>query len=444
MNVLLIQAPLGRDQVPVYPIGLSYLAAALGDRHEVEILDANVCSRDQIGKTLERFDPEVIGFGLRNIESSQSFDHYRYFDHFPPFVRWIKSQAESATMIVGGSGFSVFPEQVMVACPDLELGIELEAEATFPRLLEKLDRPEEVRGVYYRDRNGVRFTGPAPLPDFATLPRPVRLRDLSPYQIETFQLGVQSKRGCAHRCLYCDYPYLNGNRMRLRPAADVVDELEALKQDHGIEGFFFSDGVFNEPRRHSEEICREMIRRDLGLRWSAYFSMRSFDESYLETAAAAGCELFGFAPDGLRQATLDSLDKDITEERISEVLELFRHREYPKLGLWFMFNVPEASWRDFLLVLKATLWWPLKYPSLELVGVTNMRIFPNTPLQQLARRQGMVGSDADLFQPIFYDPWPLRPLSWLLHAGRHAQHAARWFFRRQVPTGAPYRSDSVS
>jgi radical SAM superfamily enzyme YgiQ (UPF0313 family) len=443
MNILLIQAPLGRPETPIYPLGLSCLAAVLEDRHHVEILDANVHSRDRIRERVETLDPDVIGFGVRNIETSQSFDDFRYIDHFPEFVRWVRGLSSRSTFVVGGAGFSVFPFEVMEACPEIDFGVELEGETTFPELLDRLDSAETVPGIYYRCGEAVRYSGPRELPDFAGLPRPIRMPDLAPYQQETFQLGVQTKRGCPHRCLYCDYPYLNGNRLRLRDPVDVVDEIETLGREHGVDRFFFSDGVFNEPRRHAEEVCREMIRRRLGIRWSGYFTLRSFDRSFLELATEAGCELFGFAPDGLRQATLDALDKGIHERQLHEVLELFRDREFPRLGMWFMFNVPGATFRDFLLVLRATLWWPLRYKGLHLVGVTNMRVYPNTPLQRVATRGGRISSSRELFKTVFYDPWPLRPLSRLLGLARKAQLAAQRLLGRGPLRGGPYRTDDT-
>ena len=151
MKILLIQAPLGRKEKPVYPLGLSCLASAIADKHQVEVLDANVHSPERILEVIARFIPEVIGFGLRNIDTSLSFDSYFYFNHFPPFVRWIVKHSSKSVRVVGGSGFSLFPREVMEACPEIDLGVILEGEETFPNLLANLNKPETVFGVCYRD-----------------------------------------------------------------------------------------------------------------------------------------------------------------------------------------------------------------------------------------------------------------------------------------------------
>lgn len=226
MKILLIQAPLGRKEKPVYPLGLSCLASAISDKHQVEVLDANVHSPERILEVIARFIPEVIGFGLRNIDTSLSFDSYFYFNHFPPFVRWIVKHSSKSVRVVGGSGFSLFPREVMEACPEIDLGVILEGEETFPNLLANLNKPETVFGVCYRDGKKIIFTGSSKLPDFGKFPPPLRLIDVRPYQDEAYQLGVQTKRGCNLRCLYCNYPYLNGRKTRLRDPNDVVDEVQ--------------------------------------------------------------------------------------------------------------------------------------------------------------------------------------------------------------------------
>jgi anaerobic magnesium-protoporphyrin IX monomethyl ester cyclase len=280
-----------------------------------------------------------------------------------------------------------------------------------------LNHPESVPGVYYRDGGKVRYTGIPDLPDFATLPSPHRILDPKPYQEEFFQLGVQTKRGCAHKCLYCDYPYLNGGKIRQRHPRLVVNELQHLAREQGIRRFAFADAIFNEPREHAEQICRDIVQRGLDLKWTAYFSIRCFDQDFLELATKAGCELFEFSPDGLRESTLRALQKGIGEDEIQRVMSLFEGRRQPRFALQLMFNVPGAEFKDFLLLCHAVFVWPRKYPSLEFVAITNMRIYPRTPLHRLAINERLILPEQNLVQPMFYDPWPLRPFSVLIHFG---------------------------
>jgi 5-methoxybenzimidazole methyltransferase len=427
MKVLLIQAPLGRTQKLVYPLGLAYLAAAVAPRHTVRILDASGQPAGELREAIRDFGPDVIGLGLRNIDTTQSHDRYFYFQHFPPFVTWLSRLAPRSTLVVGGTGFTLFPREVLQACPEIACGIEREGEVSFPALLDNLDTPQAVPGLHFRQGEDLAYSGPAPLPDLAALPAPLRLLHPRLYQEETFQLGVQTKRGCGHCCLYCNYPQLNGGALRLRQPGAVAEELQQLRQEHQIRRLAFADAIFNEPRDHALAICEELLRCGPRLRWTAYFTMRGFDRELLETAAQAGCELFEFSPDGLRQETLDGLQKGMAAEELEKLLVLFAERTEPRFALQLMFNVPGARARDFLRLAQAALLWPRRFPALDFVAITNMRIYPGTPLAELALAEGVIARGQSLLRPVFYDPWPLRPLSALIHiGGRVRRQILKW------------------
>ena len=86
MKVLLVNAVLGRRQMPIFPLGLASLAAALVG-HVVRVLDPTVLPRplDEVERMARSFAPDVIGVSLRNIEPARSYDHFQYLR--PTFYR---------------------------------------------------------------------------------------------------------------------------------------------------------------------------------------------------------------------------------------------------------------------------------------------------------------------------------------------------------------------
>ena len=173
MKVLLVQTYLGRWEPPVFPLGISYLAAALKD-HDVHVLDQNV-EEDPWGSLPERIaavKPDVLGFSLRNIDTTQFRDPYLYFPALKRAVETARAAAPDTPMMVGGPGFSMWPMQVLQRLPEVAYGVHLEGEETLPRLLDNLSNPASVRGVYFRQDGIIQFTGAAPPPDFRPiLPR---------------------------------------------------------------------------------------------------------------------------------------------------------------------------------------------------------------------------------------------------------------------------------
>ncbi|KLU62181.1 B12 binding domain protein [Peptococcaceae bacterium CEB3] len=149
MRVLMIQTPSveGISQEKVYPIGIVTLASVLkGYGHVVEILDMNL-AQDPFAALKEKlltFQPGVVGLSLRNIDPLAN----KTSSLIPPFVvtvRLIAAVWPHARLIVGGTGFSLFPKRLLQELPEIDYGIVGEAETSFPALLSSMDSLDVLR-----------------------------------------------------------------------------------------------------------------------------------------------------------------------------------------------------------------------------------------------------------------------------------------------------------
>ena len=132
---------------------------------------------------------------------------------------WLSHEVVDSIYHVAGEicpGFSIYPESVMKENPGIQDGVYLEAEESFPELVANFDCPDSVMGIYQRKEGAVSFTGNRKLPDFGRLPIPRRdFLDVEPYLSNIGSLGIQTKRGCPCKCIYCTYPRLNGYQIRI-------------------------------------------------------------------------------------------------------------------------------------------------------------------------------------------------------------------------------------
>jgi radical SAM superfamily enzyme YgiQ (UPF0313 family) len=421
MRVLFIQAYLGRKELPIFPLGLSMIATVL-EGHDVRIYDPNVVEDPygELKNSLKEFQPEVIGISLRNIDSQHLMNYFYYFKTLKPTLNIIKEVSPQACVLVGGAGYSMFPKEVMDMLPEIDFGIYLEGEESVPELLRNLYNPEMVKGVYQRKDNRVLYTGNRLFPDFSTLPAPRKdLVNLDKYSFHQDGVGIQTKRGCACRCSYCTYYNLNGNKVRMRSAGHVVDEIEELVCTYKISSFMFADALFTMPRDHAAEICHEIIRRKLKVSWSAWAEPRLMTKDFLILAKEAGCTFIAYSPDAISNEALKALGKGITGADVKKVYKLAKEVKGIKTGFGFFVCPPGETLKGFFKTIAFFI-----RGNLELrikgrrggIGLNYIRIEPDTRVYDRALSEGIISKDTKLLpepeavkvEEIFYIHPPLR------------------------------------
>lgn len=403
MHILLIQAYLGRREPPVAPLGLAVLAAALKD-HAVRIFDPNVSPDpfDGITEIINSFKPEIIGFSLRNIDTTKYSDPFLYFPHLQQYVQRIHELCTKATLVVGGSGFSLFPRTVLKRVPELKFGFFMEAEKSISAFLQKGGDVNEVPGIFYRNGSNIEFSGLTEPPDFEDLSSPAwDLVDLSPYLpfTEKASIGVETKRGCPLNCSYCTYPQFSRGIIRQKSPQKVVNELSFLSEKFGVSRIFFCDPVFNFPLDHAEAICREILDRNLKIRWGAYHQDRFITREYLQLASLSGCDDFYFSPDAASQEGLKSLQKPTTPQSLYRALDLVARDDRVRASFNFFAAVPGTGWKNTLEAMKFLREARRKLGKrLSRWKLSYIRIEPNTPIA-LSLFPNSAESDDDCLLP---------------------------------------------
>jgi anaerobic magnesium-protoporphyrin IX monomethyl ester cyclase len=408
MEVLFIQSYLGPSpEILTYPLGLAYIATAAHlCGHDVRIIDPNTEAEPLVNlrRTLLARPPECIGLSLRNIDNQNRLHLSYHYKHFQDTLACIHDALPDVPIVVGGTGFSMFAQEIMERNPSISYGAYLEAEESFPELLANLDDPGSVKGIFIRADGNVIFTGDRPLPDFANLPHPRRdFVNMEPYLRVPQSFGLQTKRGCPLRCAYCNYPHLNGTTHRLRSAKSVVDELEYLVNECGVMDITFADSVLNVPTKHAESIFTEIIQRGIPISWGCYMHMKGITPDFVRLAMQAGCKAMLFSPDGISQAALDGLEKGLSEQEVAGVFDMFRSKpEFGSLHIGFCYFICPPG-ETFSGLLKALSFYSRVHLSrLKRTGarmrayVGWIRLEPHTKVHETAIREGTILKNQDL------------------------------------------------
>ncbi|HXX53235.1 MAG TPA: B12 lower ligand biosynthesis radical SAM protein BzaD [Thermodesulfovibrionales bacterium] len=436
MRTLMVQTPSGEgiSSEKVYPIGIVSLASRLLESgQEVKVLDMNL-SQDPfrtLKEMLLAFCPDVVGLSLRNIDLLGNKTS-SLIPHFVTTVRLVASVLPKACIVAGGTGFALFPERLMRDLPEIRYGLIGEAEVTFPRILSSLNNPPLLRGLCARENGEIRIALPSHDFDMSRYPAPDRsILDPSLYlNLNSYvpAVGVETKRGCSYGCSYCAYPKLQGSRVRCRRPTAVVDEMEFLHKEYGIGNFHFTDPVVNIPPGHLEEVCSELLRRKLKVRWDGFMREDQFNESNASLYEKAGCECFSFSPDGLCQESLDALGKRLAEEDILKVARIVSKTDVVTV-YHFMVNVPgetEKTAEKGAYLLGRLYELHRRKKNLGTVVLNNVRILPGTAIEKMARTEGVIGEETDLLYPTYYNPAPFDTLRYRLETLHFCNNTFIW------------------
>jgi radical SAM superfamily enzyme YgiQ (UPF0313 family) len=408
MRIFLASSYLGENsnEPIVFPLGLAYLASMLSD-HELLGWDPSLeqDAMTKLSRILESFGPDVVCVSFRNVDSVFSSRVRSYYGPFVTMVKTIKKVAPSCKLVVGGAGFSIFAEEIMKRNPEIDYGVFSEGEYAFSSLLKNFDHPERVKNLVLRKGDEVVSTERDDSVELGLLPSPSReCFDLAKYRDHPFSIGVQSSRGCAFGCIYCLHRFLMGSRYRLRSPKKVVEEIEDLFSQYGIESFYFVDPVFNVPFDHARSICEEIKRRKLEIRWEACFRPDFLNLKFMKEAIDAGCRLFDFSPDGASNEAMQVLGKGLEVRDVEKTIQWASRIEGASVAYEFVYDLPSGN-REHMLGL-TRLFPKIMYRcrnKLRYLTLTKMRIYPHTPLYKIAREQGKIDADTDLIPPVHYE-----------------------------------------
>jgi hypothetical protein len=317
---------------PVVPIGPLAVAGALRDAHDVHLLD--LCfeedPRGAVERELASFDPEVVGVGLRNLHTNAYDGMERLLAEYRQLIAVIRASSK-APIVLGGPAYSLQPETLL---SDLggDYGVVGEGERTLRSLVDDLARGATPARIHRASATPPALVRPRrlygganwPASDLDDLPAPARdLVDPRYYAFDGTD-NLQTKRGCAFACAYCDYPDLEGTKVRVRDPVAIADEMVARAGVAGVTHMFFVDSVFNVPRSHAIAVCDEIERRGNPLPWVCYASPVALDEEVVSAMSRAGCLGVEIGSDSGTPRMLAQLKKPFSIEHITSSRDLFR------------------------------------------------------------------------------------------------------------------------
>jgi radical SAM superfamily enzyme YgiQ (UPF0313 family) len=212
------------------PYTLMRLASLVPPELPVEIWDENLGPLDSRIEQLGANDLVGITSKTLAVETAERFTNLAH-------------RAGVKTVVVGGTHATLVPEDVARWADVVVTG---EAYHTWPQIIR--DAQSDTLQPRYHDTTWADLAGVAPITD--------RVIAMVDENRKYWTPMMEITRGCPRNCSFCSAVRVSGQRMRLRPIDEVVEEIKRRR----ISRFFLTDDNFGLPFRTNPEYMEQLFK----------------------------------------------------------------------------------------------------------------------------------------------------------------------------------------
>ena len=266
------------------------------------------------------------------------------------------------TIIVGGLHASIKAEDFFFEGTPVDIAVAGDGQYPLVEIVRRIDsgkNMEGVEGIVMRSKSGkLLMQGASSFANWDTLPNP----DYSQLNMDYYSkphtgiirnllvsgVHIFTTIGCPFSCTFC----ANSNRkVKYRPIANVLKEIEGLKNNYNIDSFYILDDTFLLKKSRVIEFVEGLRNRRIDLIWAMETRINLIDEEIAKLVSHAGCIQIDFGVESGSKKSLERMKKGITVEQILKAFDICRKYKLRTLAN-FMFNTPGETAEDVEKTLK--------------------------------------------------------------------------------------------
>jgi anaerobic magnesium-protoporphyrin IX monomethyl ester cyclase len=400
----------------IAPIGLAYLAAALGQAgHRVRVVDAfgeavrqltvhadgyttNGLTADEIVARIPR-DVDLIGVTCM---FSNSWLYCR------ETIAKIAAAFPDVPIIVGGEHPTADYRRLLQRVPEVLCCVLGEGEETVVEIAAHVSRGlplDDVAGIAMRNERGevvltacrhrIQEIDDIPWPDWDSVPLPNYLdNDLCSDAYVGRSMPIMASRGCPYQCTFCSSPQMLGTRWLARDPRKVIDEIKHYQASYGAQYFEFVDLTMIVRRDWILQFCRLLIGEGLDLQWCMPSGTRSeaLDAEALSLMKHSGCRSFSYAAESGSPPELRRIKKKVHPERmLSSMRAAVDNGLVTKCHL--IFGLPDQTKRDVVRTLGFVT--RMAWTGVNDLGCYAFSPYPGSELYTRLVKEGRINPDAE-------------------------------------------------
>ncbi len=244
----------------------------------------------------------------------------------------IKKRNKNIIIVMTGTHVTVFPDEALNS-EYVDYVIAGEYEIAFTELADRLYKNlsvENLKGVSFKKNGKVIFGGYTeliypldllPLPDRKIFPDDEK-PDINIYWDGFCQykpaIQIHASRGCPFRCYFClwnQVMYKNG-KYRIFSLERIIKEIESVIEEFHPKEIYFDDDDFTVRKDYVINICKEIIKRKLKIKWSCMGNIMNLDEEMIYWMSKSGCIGIKFGVESANKDILKSLGKPMDLKKV--------------------------------------------------------------------------------------------------------------------------------
>lgn len=380
------------------PLGILSLAAVL----EKEGVDVDVVPADILGlnwkdvrERIDSFRPHMVG-GTTTTENR--FESFR-------LAAVAKEVDPEIVTVLGGPHISMSGSDTLTHIPEVDITVRGEGELTLVDLVRALRSGRDVggvKGLHFRRDGGVVYTGDRErIEELDILPFPAR--HLVPMDAYRFYVrtadgrkrkaqNIMTSRGCPFDCYFCATPANWGRRVRGNSPERVLAEIEHLIDAYGAEFIWFYDDTLNYHPQRLHRIMDMILERKLNIKFCNEFRIDLVDKSLLAKMVEAGLVWGHFGVEaGSGRVRKDIVGKDFDIEQAYRFVRWAKELDFVP-DAFIIYSHHTETWEEAQETI--TLIDELKSinPKTE-ISTSILHVYPGTPLEAIAKREGIIPAD---------------------------------------------------
>lgn len=317
------------------PLGIAILAAYLEKKgYTVSIIDFEatpIKSEAEIEECIKIENPDVVGV---------SFFTYDRFEA----IKVANAAKKLGKFVIGGGLHVTFDAiKTIQSIPSMDVGVLGEGEETLFELVKTIEEDrsyQNIQGIVYKKNEKAVVNSLRPLiKNLDSLPMPAyHLLPMNKYPYHQ----ILGSRGCPYDCIFCVSPKFWQRKIRVRAYKLVVDEIEHFIKKYGRKEVDFKDDVLFLNKEWTKDICNELIKRNINIKWNCLGRVNIIDKSLFQLMRKAGCEVLRFGVESGNERIMKVINKKATRQQVKHAVKVAK--EIPFIvGTLFMLGHPSET-----------------------------------------------------------------------------------------------------